>query len=81
MEEYDTDPVLGPITIARANEINFSVAGRQSWFLFSFGDSVVYDLRALEDMRGFSATHSPFPVGNGTSGVTMDFDLRTLQCS
>lgn len=53
MAEYDVDLVLGLLASAQSNEINLCVADEPGWFLLSFKDSVVYELRTFEDPKRF----------------------------
>lgn len=46
MEEYDGDPNLGLLV---ANEIDFVVADKPSWFSVNFEDSIVCKLLVFEN--------------------------------
>lgn len=47
MAECDFNPELGVLALLRAIEINFSVEDQPGYFLSSYNDSIVYNLRAL----------------------------------
>lgn len=51
------DPELGLLALARANRINFDVAGEPVWFLFYFEDSVLYDPRTFENLGRSAIMH------------------------
>lgn len=41
--------LLSLLALARANEIDFGVAGKPSWYSCNFVDSIEYDFRSFED--------------------------------
>lgn len=54
---YNDDSKLDLFGLARANKMHFGVEDKSGWFPFNFQDSIVYDLRELEDLERTSITY------------------------
>lgn len=48
-EEFDVDPILGPLSLECANDFDFGVIDKPVWFPFIYEDSIVFNLKELED--------------------------------
>lgn len=56
-EGRDVEPVRGPLSLARAIEVDFGAADESCWFSFNFSDSSFHDLRAFKNPWIFVVTH------------------------
>lgn len=57
LEEHCMYLVLSLLALARSNEINFHVAEDLGWFSYNFGDKIVYNLRAVENLGRSTVTY------------------------